>query len=326
MRIIIKSFILILLCLLFAVAFYGLHFKSPPKLSLPGSLHTASMDWDGYTRSYVYYAPEKISANPALVFVFHGSLGDAEMSRSMYGYGFEQLAEDNGFIVIYPEGYKKHFNDCRKSGPYEANRLAIDDVGFMRALVAEFVQAHNANPREVFATGISNGGQMALRLALEAPDLVAAVASVAASLPAQDNMDCVPTDKSASVLVMNGTNDPMNPFHGGRVALYGLLGGRGEVISSIATVKYFAELAGHTQIPSIILLEDTVTDDNSTIEVTRWQDTDSETPRDSVALFRVVGGGHGAPHPDMKSPKILGGSNQDINAAEAIWAFFDDAR
>ena len=44
----------------------------------------------------------------------------------------------------------------------------------------------------MFATGISNGGQMALRLALEAPELVRAVAPVAASLPAERNLDCKP--------------------------------------------------------------------------------------------------------------------------------------
>lgn len=316
---------LITLLLLLAIAFYGLHFKSPPTLSLPGSLHAASMDWDGYKRSYSYYIPEKTSANPALVFVFHGSFGNAEMSRSMYGYAFEQLAEENGFIVIYPEGYKKHYNGCRKNGSYDANTLKIDDVGFMRALVAQFIQTHKVNPKEVFATGISNGGQMALRLALEAPDLVAAVAPIATSMPTEDNMDCVASAKPVSFLLMNGTNDPMNPFNGGKVALYGLLGSRGEVISSIATVKYFAELAGHNQNPTIILLKDTVVDDNSTIEVTRWQDTGSENRRDSVALYRVVGGGHSAPHPDIKLPKLLGGSNQDIIAAEAIWVFFQDA-
>jgi polyhydroxybutyrate depolymerase len=318
MRPAIKSFLMLSVVLILASVFYLLHFKRVLEPELPGVLTNSEISWEGYARNYTYYTPSRLSAKPGLVFVFHGSGGNADRSRAMYGYGFDRLAEDYGFMVVYPEGYKNHYNGCRKQGPYEANRLKIDDVGFIRVLVDRFVEEYQINPKAVFATGISNGGQMALRLALEAPELVAAVASVATSIPTDDNMDCVPSGEPVAFLLMNGTGDPMNPYAGGNVALYGLIGDRGDVISSTATVAYWATLAGHTKDPEKIMLPDKVLEDDSTVEINLWR----AQGRKSVALYSIIGGGHNAPHPEMKVPRLLGSTNQDFIAAEEIWAFF----
>jgi polyhydroxybutyrate depolymerase len=150
---------------------------------LPGTLVTAELQWDGQERSYTYYRPLNLAARPPLIFVFHGSGGSSQRARGIFGYAFEELAEQHGFLVVFPQGYEKHFNGCRKAGPYAANTENIDDVGYLRALVDLFAEQDGIDRQAVFATGISNGGQMALRLALEAPDLVAAVAPVATSMP-----------------------------------------------------------------------------------------------------------------------------------------------
>lgn len=307
--------------LLLPLLVYVLYLEFPDEPNLPGTYARDVIDWDGQSRSYGVYTPHSLAAEPALVMVFHGSGGSAAQSRAMYGYAFEELAERYGFIVLYPEGYENHYNGCRKAGPYAANRLQIDDVGFMRALVARFVERARVNPRTVFATGVSNGGQMALRLALEAPDLVAAVAPVATSLPTPDNMDCNASGRPVAFLLMNGTADPMNPYEGGDVALYGLLGHRGGVMSSQHTAAYFARLAGHTDEPLRSVLPDIAPDDDSRVEVTRWQAPE----RVPVALYTVHGGGHSAPHPQVRLPRLLGGSNRDIVAAAEMWRFFQSA-
>ena len=313
--------ILIVLTLVSAGLFYALYFESPAQPALPGSYSKRAVTWDDRARSFGIYVPEKPADQPALVFVFHGSAGDAGQSRMMYGYAFEELAEEHGFIVVYPEGFDRHFNGCRSAGPYAANELKIDDVGFMRDLVGQMSMEFGVNREAVFATGISNGGQMALRLALEAPDLVAAVAVVATSLPAPGNMDCEPAGRPVAFLLMNGTNDPMNPYGGGKVALYGLLGDRGEVLSSSDTAMYWAALAGHEGAPEKSILEDRFTADNSTVVVEQWE-TAGKPP---VALYTVVGGGHSAPHPAIRLPRLLGGSNRDFVAAREILAFFQRA-
>ena len=304
-----------------ALLVYFLYLEFPDEPALPGNYTHHTLTWQGHSRSYGVYTPRDMGAQPALVLVFHGSGGSAAQSRAMYGYAFEELAEQHGFIVLYPEGYEAHYNGCRRAGPYAANRLQIDDAGFMRELVERYIEQAGANPRAVFATGVSNGGQMALRLALEAPDLVAAVAPVATSLPTPDNMDCAASGRAVAFMLMNGTADPMNPYHGGEVALYGLLGNRGAVVSSLETVEYFAQLAGHGEQPVSRWLADSEPEDGSSVELTLW----SAPGRVPVALYTVHGGGHSAPHPQLRLPRLLGGSNRDIVAAAEMWRFFESA-
>ena len=288
----------LLVAALAVAAAWGLRFHRAPEPTLPGALVMGTLEHGGRTRSWHAYLPAHKAAAPALVFVLHGSNGDWLQARGGYAYDFDVLAEAEGFIPIYPDGFEGCWNDCRKAGPYAANTLDIDDVGFLHALVDQFAKEQGADRARVFATGISNGGQMALRLALEAPDLVRAVAPVAASLPAERNMDCKPAGRPVSVLIMNGTSDPMNPFGGGDVALYGLLGNRGAVLSSEDSVDYWRDLAGYTEAPEHVTLPDLDPGDASTVEVTRWRAPDHKT----VALYAIQNGGHNAPSPALQIP------------------------
>src|SRR5262249_3736281 len=55
----------------------------------------------------------------------------------------------------------------------------IDDVGFIRAVVAAASGQANIDPQRVYVTGLSNGGAMSQRLACDAADLFAASAPMA---------------------------------------------------------------------------------------------------------------------------------------------------
>jgi len=184
----------------------------PP--TLPGSVQTGTLEHGGHQRSWLAYVPAAKSPSPALVLVMHGSMGDGKQMREAARYGFDVLAERYGFIAVYPDGYERHWNDCRGGADYAANLENIDDVGFLRALVARMVDEQGVDPARIFATGLSNGGQMAYRLGLEAPDLVAGIAAMAASLP--DPIACEPAGEAVAALVMNGTEDPVNPYEGAR--------------------------------------------------------------------------------------------------------------
>jgi polyhydroxybutyrate depolymerase len=188
----------------------------------------------------------------------------------------------------------------------------------VRALVAHLAASLGVDDTRVFATGYSNGGQMAIRLALEAPDLVAAVAPVIASLPAATNSVCRSRGEPVSILFMNGTADPINPWRGGEVALFGGLMKRGRVLSGEDSAAWFAALAGHTGPPRREELADRSPDDGSTVERVLW----SGPGRKSVALYAVRGGGHTVPHPAARGPRLLGRTNADVTAAAEIEAFF----
>src|SRR5947208_14609637 len=110
-------------------------------------------------------------------------------------------------------------------------------------MVQKLVAEIGVDPKRVFVAGSSRGGFMAFRLALEAPSTFRAVAAVSANVHTPDNFKCkaAPTGTS-SVLIMNGTEDPLVPFDGGGVSLFGFSYKYGHVMSSRESAQYFAAL------------------------------------------------------------------------------------
>ena len=159
---------------------------------------------------------------------------------------------------------------------------------------------------------------MSFRLALEAPDLVRGVAAIAASMPAQDNLDCRPAGKAVAVMIVNGTLDSINPYDGGEVTLLGPWGTRGVVKSSGASAGYWVGQAGYSTEPFIIRYPDVVPEDRSIAMHSVW----SDQLRPEIGLITVHGGGHTIPHPTAEFPRFLGPVNRDFNAIDEIWQFF----
>jgi polyhydroxybutyrate depolymerase len=311
------------LALLLSVAWFALvraPVPEPPPLEgrlVEGSLRVGELD-----RHFLAYVPSQLASPPPLVLVLHASQGDGAQMRIGSIYGFDILADREGFVVAYPDGFERHWNDCRRGGPYSANTQDVDDPAFLAALVDHLVERFGIDRGRVYATGLSNGGQMSLRLALERPDLVAAVAPVAASLPTDDNLDCAKSGRPVAVLFVNGTDDPMNPYAGGPVALYGVWGNRGSVLSAEASAEAFAGWAGHAGPPEVTTLPDTDPGDGSTIEVRAWRGPEGP----DVVLYRVEGGGHTFPNRTHPYPRFIGRTNADIDGAEEIWRFFSQRR
>jgi len=288
---------------------------------LAGKIEHGALEHGGRTRTWIAYLPAKPATSPALVVALHGSMGTGERARGAYGYDFDLLGDRDGFIAAHPQGYEGHWNDCKVKGPYAAKRENIDDVGFLRALVDRLVEDHNVDRARVYVTGISNGGSMTLCLAFQTPELARAYAAVVASVPAPENMAAPPKNQPVSMLIMNGTDDPINPWQGGDVVLWPVLGNRGPVLSAQASIDYFRKLAGLESAPQVTNFPDRDPGDGSTVERSSW----SEPGKRRVALYTIQGGGHGVPHPAMHGWRLLGHSNRDIHAANEIWEFFRSA-
>ncbi|MBB4863093.1 polyhydroxybutyrate depolymerase [Pseudomonas nitritireducens] len=283
---------------------------------LTGSSEDASVRQGERRRSYVLYIPQKLAERPALLVVLHSSQSNGEHMRRDSGYRFDALADRDGFLVLYPDGFEGHWNDCRRVASYSARQLNIDDVAFLSGMIARLQRERGVDPARVFVTGYSNGGQMALRMAAEAPDAVEGVAAVAASLPSADNDACQPARQARAALLMNGTQDPINPYAGGRVTLFGF-GDRGNVLSAEDSALALAQRNGQGGEPQV----DRLTDPGPVwTQRQRW----AAAGAPPVELVTVHGGGHLISQPGYRPPRLLGRADPQLDGPAEIWRFFSE--
>lgn len=308
------SALVLLAAALFA---YFVYTPAPELPPLSGTLSKGTMDVAGVQRSYRRYVPKDLPQGAPLVLVMHGSGEGPQAIRAGTGYGFERLADQHGFAVVYPKSFGFDWNDCSSIGDTAVNGVRADDAAFLDALVDKLVGEIGVDPQRVFAAGVSNGGSMALRLALERPQRYRAVAAALANVPAKQNFQCQPAARTPSVMILNGTEDPLVPYAGGEINLLGLFYKGGQVISSTASAQYFADrnaIAGPPQ------LQQTQTAQGSRVGHARWRAADGRT---EVELVTLHGAGHGLPQPWARRPRLLGPSPMEPNGPALIWAFFE---
>ena len=129
----------------------------------------------GTERSYKLHLPQGLPQGAPLVVVLHGYGANNDPGR----FGMNAAADRHGFAVCYPQGAKDgRGKTCWNVGyPFQAD-MAIDDVEFITQLVRHLQKKHGLSRRNVFCTGMSNGGEMCYQLAAQRPRLFAAVAPV----------------------------------------------------------------------------------------------------------------------------------------------------
>lgn len=213
--------LLALLALLAAVFWAPLRAQgpsSPAAAPLHAGTHLLSLVHGGMTRQYIVHVPSRYdAARPTpLVLALHGGGGHAAYMADDEKYGLRKKADQAGFIVVFPNGYSKlpggRFATWNAGGCCgDARDRQIDDVGFVRAVIAAVKSQVNVDAARVFATGMSNGGMMSHRLACEAPELFRAVASVAGT----DATSVCHPSQPVSVLHLHARDDSHVLFNGG---------------------------------------------------------------------------------------------------------------
>jgi polyhydroxybutyrate depolymerase len=266
----------------------------------------------GQERTYRVYVPPSYDGKKpvALVLVLHGGGG---AGRSMIGLAkFNELADRHGFVVAYPDGLFRRWNDGRQSGAIESKR--VDDVGFLSALMDQLGRDYRIDAKRVYSTGISNGGFMSQRLACDLADKIAAVAVVAATMGRNLSAQCKPA-RPVSVLLLHGTEDPLVPYEGGRVQVRG----GGAILSAPAAVQRWVELDGCNGQPKKDALPDTAADETRT----RREIYSGCREGSEVVFLAVEGGGHTWPGGAQYLPvRRIGRASRDFHASEVIWQFF----
>ena len=178
------------------------------------AIHTA----DGRDRTARVYVPASLATDrraPLLVALHGGTGWGTQFERTS---GYDALADAHGFIVTYPDGIGigpagdrlRTWNGGVCCGP--AVRQNVDDVAFLKQLVATISDQHRIDPTRVFATGHSNGMIMAYRLLCEAADVFVAAAGQAGTL----GVDSCSPSHPVSLRHIHGTADTNIPIDGGR--------------------------------------------------------------------------------------------------------------
>jgi polyhydroxybutyrate depolymerase len=286
-----KRFVIALAVLIILVA--GLHWRRA--MAAIGD-QTATINVDGRTRSYIVHVPSSRSRSGPmpLVIVLHGATqGDASAERMS---GMSALGEKEGFIAVYPEGTGKlpTWNAGNCCG--YAQRENVNDVAFLRGLIAKLEAEYKVDRKRIYVTGISNGAMMSYRAACEMSDVVAAVAPVEGA----QNLECKPS-APVSVVVFHGTADHLVPYNGGTTPYQ--IGPHRTDASVADTVAFWVKENGCSPTPK--------REESQQVHIDTYADCKDGT---GVALYTIEGGHHMWPGLTI--------SGNSLPATEVMWKFF----
>ncbi len=282
----------------------------------PIFVFSQTLSYKGLERTYRLHIPQNYHAGKAvpLVVILHGGGGNAErMGRFT---GFDHFSDRDTFIAVYPQAWKKHWNDGRDLDKYDAQKDRVDDVGFISALIDTLQKKYTIADKKIYVTGLSNGGMMTFRLGCELGARFAAIAPVIASMPRNLMEQRKPPDP-VSVLIINGTDDPLMPYGGGQVKL-----GKqelGEVVSTEESFRFWCKNNACTTDSVYSQIPDSDTGDGcATTRVVFSCPGQTE-----VVLYTIHGGGHNMPGCMQYLPRsIIGNTSHDFSGADVIWGFF----
>ena len=185
-----------------------------------------------------------------------------------------------------------------------------DDVAFLNQMLDQLALKYSVDTRRIYATGLSDGGFMALRVGCNMADRVAAIAAVGAAMP--KTMICLPA-RPVPALFINGTDDPIVPDNGGTYKP-----GRFHVLSAEDSAKTWAKFDRCEEKPAQDKLPSSEKGGKETKTFTYSACKDNA----QVALYSVKGGGNTWPGGEQfTTEKEVGKTSNAINANEAIWSF-----
>ena len=259
---------------------------------------------DGRERTYHLVVPSRRPDGPVpLVLALHGGLGSGRQLEA--GIGLDGVAEANGFLVAYPDGIggaaglpdARTWNAGACCGP--ARNQGVDDVAFLRQVIAEVGATHDVDPGRVYVVGHSNGGMMAYRMACEAADVVAGIGVVGASL---ELGSCEPT-RPVTVVAVHGEADANHPIEGG-------------VGSGVSGVAYRPALAGveHLAAAAGCRLGPPVVDGDLTV-----READGCADGAGVRWTSIAGASHAWPGGTGGVRALVGETYEGYDATAELW-------
>ncbi|MDP3196323.1 PHB depolymerase family esterase [Tabrizicola sp.] len=244
-----------------------------------------------------------------LILALHGGGGDpGQFARAS---GLARAATRAGFAVAFPAGTGRREDRLLTwNGGYccgWAARRDVDDIGFLKHVIADAAQRFGVDGQGVYLTGMSNGSILAETFAAKHPDLVRAVAGVAGTMDTRRNR----VQGQVPALIIHGTADTMVPFAGG-------LGDtsltRTKFASVPSVVQAFLAPWGGGLVQTSRAID--TRDDGTSVTVTDYR----TRGRVVLRLMTVEGGAH---HwPGGRKARLTEGKTEEIDATTEILRFF----
>jgi polyhydroxybutyrate depolymerase len=216
-----------------------------PMPALPPGDSTQIVQVGGVSRSYILHVPSGYDGGRPvpLVVDFHALNASGSSQRSSSP--FPDVTDPEAAVMAFPTGLGGPSGGAWNIGPCcVAN---VDDVAFVKALVADAGTIACVDRKRVYATGFSMGGGMAHFVACHAADVFAAVAPIAFDL-LEENADGCQPPRPITVISFRGTSDPLIPYDGGPSAV--VPGMPVTFLGAQATFQKWAEIDRCTGSPS----------------------------------------------------------------------------
>jgi len=273
---------------------------------LPPGNYNRTMTVGKLQRTFHFHVPPSGSQNLPLVILFHGGGGTGLGIAK--GTNMDYYSDTNGFVSVYPDGYKNHWDD----GRIVPGRPNVDDVVFVVKMINHMQSEAGCDPAKTYAIGYSDGGLFTQRLTFVLPTEFAAAAMVCAPENTVLTNEYGRGHAAMPVLFMLGTSDPLMPWFGGGISW-------GAVISADATVESWVR-ANSSREPGLrYKLPNLDANDGCRAEMIYYP---PGPHANDVMFYKIIGGGHTWPGGTITSPNhALGNTCQDFSASQAIWEF-----
>lgn len=264
-----------------------------------------SIKVDSATRKYILHIPKERNYNSSvpLVFVLHGGRGSPEGIEKITKFHNQETSTE--FITVYPAAKDRFWNDGRAVANSEVN-----DIRFINSLIDSLRAQYNIDEDAVFATGLSNGGTMSVRLACESPKIKAV--SAVASTAVKSVIDTCDPEMPKPFMIIQGTDDPITNFNGVQKKKRKIVGHNYAIQKLISLNECSPNFVNKT-------IPDSSNDATSTV-IKRYDDCKKNSKVVSVV---VKNGGHTWPGgPQYRSRLLVGNTSKDFSASKLIWEFF----
>lgn len=272
---------------------------------------TFTLRHQGEERMYRIHVPKGYRADQAspMVVSMHGGGGNMSYQANDEYYGWVSKSEQAGFIAVFPNGYSRFrggklatWNAGICCG--QARDKNIDDVGFIKAMIADIKTKFNIEANRIYANGMSNGGMMSYRLACELSDTIRAVASVTGT----DGTPQCSSTKAIPIFHIHAKDDDRVLYNGGSGNASDT---HADFVSVPKTIEKWVKF-DRCEIPAKRVLQ---------VEGAFCEEYSGCREGAKVKLCVTETGGHSWPGGKKVRGKTQG--SQAINATDLIWAFYN---